>query len=406
MQNFDYQRRTFVMFGRGRENEVGPLMKFEGGRRVLIVYGENDKQKSELLDRVKRSLDRAGLEIFEYGDVDINADVSRIYEGINICRQQQIDSILAVGRSGAINTAKAIAVAALYPGNFWDFFKGVREPVHSLALGVIITSSDTGAECSTACTISTMIEGRRRKFTKSSPTFLPRFAILNPELSFNMENKDMVIGSMEMIAHVIECYFTNTKNVLVTDELCEGILRSIVATIPKLLDDPSDYDARANLMLAGTLSQNGMCGLGREADWSVHILELELAARYNTIHGQGLAVLVPAWLTYCLKHNPMRMAQFANRVFGVDMNFDDPMMTGRKGIEYLRDFFHRCGLPQNFFEMGLPMVDVPELVDNLNLKQGETIGNYVKLDSTACEAIYTLAYTYRHTPRYLPRTRV
>lgn len=402
MQNFDYQRRTFVMFGRGRENEAGPILKFEGARRIMIHFDEDAKRKPDLYDRIKRSLDRAGLEFFEFATDEEIAWANTVYDGINFCRKEQIDAILAVGRSGVVNSAKAISAGALYAGDFWDFFSGVREPVRTLMTGAIITSSDTGAECSAICTVAREIGGKLRRFNKSSAAFLPRFAIINPELSQTVENKDTAVGAMDMIAHVIECYFTNTPNVMVTDELCEGILRTIFTTLPEILDDPNDYDARANLMLAGTLAQNGMCGLGREADWSVHVLELELSANYRTIRGEGLAVLIPAWMTYCLKHNPMRMAQFAHKVFGIAFNIDDPAETARKGIEALRTFFHRCGLPQNFFEMGLPMVDIVKLVESLNLPSGATIGNYVKLDSTACESIYSIAYTYRHSQRLIP----
>lgn len=405
MQNFDYQRRTFVMFGRGRENEAGSILKYEGARRIMIHY-DDASHKPDLFDRIKRSLDRAGLEFFVFGKTQEIAWADTVYEGINYCRQEHIDAVLAVGGASAINSAKAISAGALYAGDFWDFFSGVREPVRTLINGAITTSSDTGAECSAVCTIAREIDGKLRKFNKSSPAFLPRFAIINPELSLSIDNKSTAVAAMDMIAHVIECYFTNTPNVNLTDELCEGILRTIINTLPRTIEDPNDYDARANLMLAGTLAQNGMCGLGREADWSVHVLELELAATYRTLRGEGLAVLIPAWMTYCLKHNPMRMAQFANKVFGIALNYDDPTDTAFKGIEALRVFFHRCGLPQNFFEMGLPMVDVVKLVESLHLKDGATIGNYVKLDSTACESIYTLAYTYRQTRRLLPHYNV
>lgn len=396
MQNFDYQRRTFILFGRGRENEVGSLVKYEGGRRVLLHYGNDAKRKPDLLDRIKRALDRAGLEFFELGGVEMVPNTDLVYQGIDFCRQEQIDFILGIGRSAAIDSAKAISAGTLYNGDFWDFFSGLREPVRALPLGAIVTSSDAGSECSGTCILSAQIDGRARKVSKSSPTFLPRFAILNPELSLNMSNEVTAIGAMDMIAHIIECYFTNTPNVQVTDELCEGILRTIVNILPRVLADPGDYDARANLMLAGSLAQNGMCGLGREADWSTHILELELSSRYHTNHGKGLAVLLPAWMTYCLHFNVMRMAQFANRVFGIAMNFDDPAATAHRGIDEFRSFLSRCGLPQNFAEMGLSMVDIVELVDNLKSRYNGTIGNYVKLDANACESIYTIAYTYRH----------
>lgn len=399
MQNFDYQRRTFITFGRGRENEVGSLVKFEGGRRVLLHYAPDALRKQDLLDRIKRSLDRAGLEVFELIGNDNQPTRDLVYHGIIYCRQEQIDFILAVGSNGVIDSAKAIGAGALYAGDFWDFFSGLREPVHSLPVGVIVTSTDTGAECSSVCMMTHFIEGVPRKFAKNSPTFLPRFAIINPELSLNMPARHTVLGAMNTLAFVLESYFTNTTNVQMTDELCEGVLRTIVNMLPRIIEDPNDYDARANLMLAGTLAQNGMCSLGRETDNAPHLLEGEISSHYDTDPALGLAVILPAWLSYCLHHNVMRMSQFAQKVFGVPVNFNDPVISAYKGIESLRVFLMRCNMPQNFADMGLQQVNIHNLVENLVLDYGPTIGTYVKLDANACESIYTMAYTYRHTTR-------
>lgn len=402
MQNFDYQRRTFIMFGRGRENEVGSLVKFEGGRRVLLHFDPDAQRKPDLLDRIKRSLDRAGLEVLEFAGNDTLPIRELVYAGINFCRQEQIDFILAVGNNGVIDTAKAMSAGTFYGGDFWDFFTGRREPVHSMPVGVIVTTTDTGSECSSVCTLTYSVEGGLpRKCSKSSPTFLPLFAILNPELSLNAPAHNTVLGAMDTLAFVIESYFTNTPNVQVTDELCEGIMRTIVNILPRIIEDPSDYDARANLMLAGTLAQNGMCALGREVDHAPHILEGELSLRYKTDPALGLAVILPAWLSYCLQHNVMRMAQFAQRVFGVSIDFNNPVISAQRGIAALRSFLMNCNLPQNLADMGLNQVNIYELVESLMLSYGNSIGTYVKLDATACETIYTTAYTYRHNPNAL-----
>lgn len=397
MDNFEYLRRTHMLFGRGRENEVGSLVKFEGGQRVLLHYGADALRKPDLLDRIKRSLDRAGLEIFELGGVQSKAQASLVYEGIEFCKKEEIDFILAIGRSAVVYSAKAIGVGALYNGDFWDFFTGKREPVISVPVGAVVTTPDAGSECSVYCEIYNQVDNKRtRKLGKNSQTFLPHFAILNPELSLGLSAKDTALSCMDVITHVLERYFTNSKGVSFTDELCEGVLRTIIAMLPRAIEDPNDYDARANLMLAGSLAQNGMCGLGREADWSVQLLESELSVRYDSDHEQGLAVLLPAWMTYCLQHNVMQFARFAHRIFGVPMSFENPLQTARQGIEHFREFLTSVGLPQNFFEMKIPMVDIPDLVANMQMKNGENIGSFVKLDSIACEAIYTLAYSYRH----------
>ena len=404
MQNFDYQRRTFLMFGRGRENEVGSLVKFEGGRRVLLHYGPSAKIRPDLLDRIKRSLDRAGLEFFELPTVDTTPSREQIYRGIDCCRELQLDFILAIGRSAVIDAAKAISAGTFYSGDFWDFFSGRREPVHSLPLGAIVTTTDMGSESSSVCILTDQVNGVCRKFSKSSPTFLPRFAILNPELSLNSPLENTAAGTINILAHVLSCYFTNTPNVQLTDELCEGIMRTIVNILPRIIEDPNDYDARANLMLAGTLAQNGMCALGREVDHALNILEMEVSARYNTAPEAALSVLMPAWLSFCLQHNVMQMAKFAHSVFGVDFNFFHPEITAHTGIHKLRQFMEQCSLPQNFADMGLKEVDIHELVTNLmsHLPPQQTIGSYVKLDASACETIYTTAYTYRHPQRNYP----
>lgn len=396
MENFDYQRRTFILFGRGRENETGSLVKYEGGRRVLCVYGPEAKCRIGLIDRIRRALDRSGLECFDFELLEPVPLVGEIYRGIEACRELQIDFIVAIGNSALFDCAKAIAAGALYSGDFLDFFTGLREPVNSLALGCVVTNPDAGSECSASCEVQRKINDKIIKLHKASYTFLPRFAILNPELSLNMRPQDATVCCMDMLAHVLGCYFTNTVNVELTDELCEGILRTIVQMLPRIVEDPSDYNAWANIMLAGTLAQNGMCALGREVDWSYVLLEHELLANYPCNHGHALAVLLPAWMTYCMGHNVMRMAQFGMRIFGIGMNFDAPEVTAQAGIDAFRNFLIGLGLPQNFHDMGLPVVNIPLLVSSLNLKKNETIGSYVKLDAQACEVIYTLANSYRN----------
>lgn len=396
MENFDYQRRTFILFGRGRENEAGSLVKYEGGRRVLCVYGSEARIREGLMDRIRRSLDRSGLECFDF-ELKVSMPlVEEVYRGISTCRELQIDFILAIGNSALFDCAKAIAAGALYAGDFLDFFMGLREPINSLALGCVVTNPDAGSECSASCEVHRITKGRVIKLHKASYTFLPRFAILNPELSLNMKPQNAAVCCMDMLAHVIGCYFSNTPNVELTDELCEGILRTITQMLPRVVENPADYDAWANIMLAGTLAQNGMCSLGREVDWSYVLLEHELVSNYPCNHGHALAVLLPAWMSYCLGHNVMRMAQFGMRIFGIGMNFDEPEVTALAGIDAFRNFLASVGLPQNFRDMGLPTVNIPRLVTSLNLKKNETIGSYVKLDSQACEVIYTIANTYHH----------
>lgn len=396
MLNFNYRRHTFVMFGRGRENEVGSLVKYEGGRRVLLHYAADAVHRPDLLDRLRRSLDRAGLEVFEFVGDDHQSNCDTVYSGIAYCRQEQIDFILAIGSSGVINTAKAIGAGIVYSGDFWDFFVGLREPVHSIPLGSIVTTTNTGAECSSICTLTKVTNGIPHKYSKNSPTFLPCFAIINPELSLNLPASDTILGSIDTLAFIMESYFTNTQNVQTTDEICEGLMRTVINILPRIIEDPDDYNARANIMLANTLAKNGLCSLGRETDNAPHLLESEITAHFNTESAFGLALILPAWLSFCLHHNVLRMAQFAQQVFGIPLDFNDPILSAQQGITALRSFMVRCNLPQNFADLGLSQVNIHDLVTSLMNEYGPTIGAYVKLDATACETIYTTAYTFRH----------
>lgn len=395
MENFDYHRRTFILFGRGREEDIGSLVKYEDGHRVLCVYTSEVKQRSELVDRINLSLDRSGLECFNFEIYQEWPDEQDIKDGINSIRNLNIDFVIAIGNSSLFDGAKVMATGALYNGDFMDFFSGLREPVSSLPLGCVVTTPDAGSECSSNCEILKEVDGVKVKVYKSSYAFLPRFAILNPELSLNLPKENIATCCMDMIAHILGCYFTNTPNVELTDELCEGTLRTIVHMLPRVMSDSTDYDAWANIMLAGTLAQNGMCSLGREVDWSYVLLEHELLARYPQCkHGHALAVLLPAWMSFCLTHDMMRTAQLGARVFDLDVNFDDPRTTAEDAITSFRNFLSRLGLPRSLKEMGLHSVDVGELVASLGLAPGETIGSYVRLDSHACEIIYGIAYNY------------
>lgn len=394
MNDFDFYRKTRFIFGRNKENEAGQLIKYSGGRRVLLLSGQQSALKQGLIEKIKRSLDRAGLEFKELAGVRANPLIDKARSGVRMCRENNIDFVLAVGGGSVIDTAKAIAAGVFYQGDVWDIFTQKRNLYRALPIGVVLTIPGSGAECSANAVLSDNAAGGWRKLDISYQCFVPSFAILNPELTFSLDRHLTACGCADMMAHVLERYFTNTTGVDLTDRQCEALLQSVLTESMEVLRDPGNYDARANLMWAGTMAHHGFLGVGREQDWASHKLEYQLSALYDTPHGAGLAVILPAWMTFVTNHNVMRMAQFASRVLGVPLYFDNPLESAKQGIRRLRSFFKQLQLPQNFAQLGADPADIGRMLDNINFEPDGTIGSYVKLNRSACEAIYYLAATY------------
>jgi hypothetical protein len=388
MDNFTFYSPTYFAFGKGTENEAGSYVKRFGGSRVLIHYGGGSVKRSGLLDRVKASIEKAGLTWVELGGVKPNPRSGLVYEGIELCKKEKVDFILAVGGGSTIDSSKAIAVGTLYDGDFWDFYDGTRLPEKSLPVGSVLTIAAAGSEGSQGSVITN--ENGMYKRPCDCEVMRPVFAIMNPELTMTLPPYQTASGCTDIMAHVFERYFTNTKDVEITDRLCEGILKTIIKELPKVLENPNDYEARANIMWAGTLAHNDVCGVGREQDWASHNLEHELSAFYDCAHGAGLAVMFPAWMTYVMPHNVDRFAQFAVRVWDCEMNFENPEETAKEGIAKTKAFFHSVGMPTSFAELGAKEEDIPKLLETLQI-EGRTEGNFVKLGPKECEEVYRLA---------------
>jgi alcohol dehydrogenase YqhD (iron-dependent ADH family) len=387
MNNFNFFSPTSFVFGKDRENEAGKLVKKFGGSRVLIHYGTGSVVKSGLLGRVKTSLEAEGVHFEELGGALPNPRSGLVYQGIDMCKALKLDFILAIGGGSVIDSAKAIAVGALYDGDFWDFFTG-KAIKKALPVGTVLTISAAGSEGSGASVIT--YEKGMLKRACSADVLRPVFSVLNPALTCTLPNYQTACGATDMIAHVMERYFTNTKNVEITDRLCEGIILTIIKETPKALADATDYESRANLMWAGMVAQNDVCGVGRDSDWSTHIIEHELSALYDVAHGAGLAVMFPAWMKYVMKHDVMRFAQIAVRVWGCEMDFQQPERTALQGIEKLEKFLLSIGMPIRLSELGAKKEDIPTLLKNLNLGNG-TLGSFVKLTEEDVRKIYELA---------------
>ena len=388
MNDFDFYSPTYFVFGRGREAEAGTYVKKFGGSRVLVLYGGHSAKKSGLLDRVLASLNGAGLHTAELGGVKPNPRSGLVYEGIDLCRKEGIDFLLAVGGGSVIDTAKAIAIGVPYEGDFWDFFSG-KVPEKALPVGTVLTIAASGSEGSPDSIITN--EKTLDKNSAEADCLRPCFSILDPALTESLPPYQTACGVTDIMAHAFERYFTNTEDVEVTDRLLEGVLLTMLHEGPRVMADPHDYGARANIMWAGMVCHNDMMGVGRKQDWNSHHLEHVLSALYDCAHGAGLAVIMPAWMRYCADHHDgLRMAQMAVRVFGCQMDFADPRRTALEGIAAFRAFLKSIGMPLTFAEIGADPADIPKLVE-MNHVGGGVTGGYVGLTSDAIREIYEIA---------------
>ena len=389
MNNFNFYSPTYFAFGKDKETEAGALVKPFGGSRVLLHFGGQSAKKSGLLDRVKASLDKEGVYYAELGGVMPNPRSGLVYEGIELCKKENIDFILAVGGGSSIDSAKAIALGAVYDGDFWDFYEGSAQATDALPVGTILTIAAAGSEGSPDSVITQ--ENGMLKRGYGNDVIRPKFSILNPALTQTLPAYQTACGATDIIAHVFERYYTNTTEVEITDRLCEAVVLTMLKEVPRVIEDPNNYDARANIMWAGMVAHNNVVGVGREQDWNSHGIEHELSALYDCAHGAGLAVIMPAWMEYVADHHdPMRMAQMATRIFGCQMNFADPKATALEGIKAFRRFLVSIGMPINFEQLGAKVEDIPALVDKFGIGDGKT-GGYVALDAAAVTEIYEIA---------------
>ena len=388
MLNFNFCSPTEFVFGKGREHETGYYVKKYGGSKVLLHYGGGSAVRSGLLDRVKASLTENGIAFVELGGVKPNPRDTLVYEGIELCRKEQVDFILAVGGGSSIDSSKAIAMGVPYDGDFWDFYVTGKQIERALPVGTVLTIAAAGSEGSGNSVITKEADGLKRG--AGSDLIRPRFSVLNPELTCTLPAYQTACGATDIMAHVFERYFTNTPEVEITDRLCEAVLLTMIKETPRVIADPANYDARANIMWAGMVAHNNIVGVGREQDWNSHGIEHELSALYDCAHGAGLAVIMPAWMEFVCKHDVMRFAQAAVRVWGCSMNFADPEATAREGIKRFRSFLHAIGMPVNFAELGANEADIPKLVQSFGIGDGKT-GGFVSLSAADVTQIYQIA---------------
>ncbi|GAB1484291.1 iron-containing alcohol dehydrogenase [Treponema sp.] len=388
MDNFEFQNPTRIIFGKGTENQVGEeAAKY--GKKVLLHYGGGSIKASGLYDRVCASLKSSGLEWIELGGVKPNPRLSLVYEGVKICKEKGIDLVLAVGGGSTIDSAKAIAMGAVIEGDVWDFYLGKGEPTKALPIATILTIPAAGSESSTG-TVITKEEGQLKRAVNSELLY-PCFSILNPELAFTLPTFQVACGAADIMAHLMERYFTNVSHVAFTDRLIEATMKTVIAQVPLILENPNDYDAWSELMWAGTIAHNNLLNTGRVGDWASHDIEHEISGIYDVAHGAGLAVVFPAWMKYVMKQDVNRFVQWAVRVWNVELNVFNPKAVVAEGIRRLEGFFHSMGLATTLSGLGIKDDRIAEMAKKGTDANKRTLGNFVKLGEKAVADILHLA---------------
>ena len=389
--NFEYYTPTKVIFGRDTEQQAGALVKAFGGTKVLVHYGQGSVIRSGLLDRVCASLDAEGIPYVTLGGAVPNPHLSLVYEGIDLCRKEGIDFLLAVGGGSAIDSAKAIGYGVPYEGDVWDLYLKKESPKTALPLGVVLTIAATGSEMSNSSVITN--ENGWLKRGINSDLGRPRFAIMNPALTATLPEYQTMSGCTDIMMHTMERFFSHEKDTELTDYLAVGVLKTVMHQAKVLLKNPTDYNARAEVFWAGSLSHNGLTGCGRTGDWACHQLEHELSGMFNVTHGAGLAAIWGSWARYVYHSDVPRFVQFAVNVMGVPSNYEDPDKTVLEGIEALEDFFRSIHMPTSISELGITLTEeqIQELAYKCSFQDTRTIGGIMKLGRTDMENIYRMA---------------
>ena len=391
MFHFNYYAPTQVVFGKGTEEKTGELVKAQNCKKVLIHYGSGSVKRTGLLDRVKQALEKEKIAYTELGGVVPNPRLFLVKEGIELCKKEGVDFILAVGGGSVIDSAKAIGYGVANDGDVWDFYSHKRNAEGCLPIGVILTISATGSEMSDSSVITN--EDGWIKTGYHSEYCRPKFAIMNPELTMTLPDYQTACGCTDILMHTMERYFTQGENMELTDSIAEALMRTVIENTKILKENPKDYNARAEVMWAGSLSHNGLTGCGNGGnDFATHALEHELGGMYDVAHGAGLAALWGSWARYVYKEIPERFHKFAVRVMGLEDTGDAEEMAVR-GIEAMEAFFREIKMPTNLRELGLTPSEeeLKELAHKCSLNTGGHKGSAKVLYEADMLAIYEMA---------------
>ena len=392
MRDFIYYAPTEVVFGKESEEQVAGLVKKYGGHKVLVHYGGRSAKKSGLLDKICALLEQGGVDYILLGGVVPNPRLSLVQEGIALCRKEKVDFLLAVGGGSVIDSCKAIACGVPFDGNVWDVYMGKAEPASYLPVACVLTIPAAGSEMSDSSVITN--EDGDVKVGYSNAMSRPKFAIMNPVRTFTLPPYQTAAGVTDMMMHTMERYFSPEDDMDLTDAIAEALLRSMKENVFKVLADPEDYRARAQIMWGGSIAHNDLTGCGMSGDWATHQLEHELSGMFDVTHGAGLAAIWPSWARYVYKDNVSRFVRFAVNVMDVPNDFTDPEGTVLRGIEAMERFYHAIGMPINIHELiGRDITDdeIREMVRKCS--RGGTLlqGGFKVLHPEDMEAIYRMA---------------
>ncbi len=392
MRDFIYYAPTEVVFGKESEEQVAGLVKKYGGHKVLVHYGGRSAKKSGLLDKIGALLEQGGVDYILLGGVVPNPRLSLVQEGIALCRKEKVDFLLAVGGGSVIDSCKAIACGVPFDGNVWDIYMGKAEPASYLPVACVLTIPAAGSEMSDSSVITN--EDGDVKVGYSNAMSRPKFAIMNPVRTFTLPPYQTAAGVTDMMMHTMERYFSPEDDMDLTDAIAEALLRSMKENVFKVLADPEDYRARAQIMWGGSVAHNDLTGCGMSGDWATHQLEHELSGMFDVTHGAGLAAIWPSWARYVYKENVSRFVRFAVNVMDVPNDFTDPEGTVLRGIEAMERFYHAIGMPINIHELiGRDITDdeIREMVRKCSRDGSLTQGGFKVLHPEDMEAIYRMA---------------
>ncbi|MDE7035542.1 MAG: iron-containing alcohol dehydrogenase [Eubacteriales bacterium] len=386
MLDFTFTAPTRFVFGKASEQQAGTLCRAAGARKVLVVTGGGSARRSGLLDRVTGSLDGAGLPWLVLEGIRANPTDGPVYEGIRLARAEGADFLLAVGGGSVIDTAKAIALGAVRDGDFWDCYSGAAACTGALPVGVVLTIPASGSE---GCGSSVITKGGLKR-SATADALIPKFSIMNPELTNTLPAYQTACGCVDMLSHCCERYFTKTPDADLTGRLGEAIMACIVKYAPIALAEPENYEARANLMWCGTIAHNNLTASGRPPDFACHRMEHELSALYDVAHGAGLAVVTPAWMKYVYQEDPLLFAHWGHVLFGLEIDCRDPARTARQAIARLEDFYHSLGMPARFADIGARAEDIPLLAKQCQRNNGAYCGFFRPLAEEDLVKIYEM----------------
>ncbi len=386
MLDFTFTAPTRFVFGKASEQQAGTLCRAAGARKVLVVTGGGSARRSGLLDRVTGSLDGAGLPWLVLEGIRANPTDGPVYEGIRLARAEGADFLLAVGGGSVIDTAMAIALGAVRDGDFWDCYSGAAACTGALPVGVVLTIPASGSE---GCGSSVITKGGLKR-SATADALIPKFSILNPELTNTLPAYQTACGCVDMLSHCCERYFTKTPDADLTGRLGEAIMACIVKYAPIALAEPENYEARANLMWCGTLAHNNLTASGRQPDFACHRMEHELSALYDVAHGAGLAVVTPAWMKYVYQEDPLLFAHWGHVLFGLEIDCRDPARTARQAIARLEGFYRSLGMPARFADIGARAEDIPLLAKQCQRNNGAYCGFFRPLAEEDLVKIYEM----------------